>query len=160
MKINQKTKVGIWGFGLVGQSLFRYLTKQNYSNLLVFDSKDLSDNGLLVGQHNLIASNLEFLLTNCDYIFPSPGIDSNNSITLIFDNTSSFFAKSKAATTESEPFRICSLSFARICRAFLALSSAALRCSGVNFGGSAIKLIHEFRQPFSSSLHFRHSINR
>jgi len=70
MKINQTTKIGIWGFGLVGQSLFKYLTKHGYTNLLIFDTKDIT---ILAGCQ--LAPSLDFLLNSCDYIFPSPGID-------------------------------------------------------------------------------------
>ena len=68
-------KIGIWGFGVVGQSLLGYLLKQGYTNIVVYDIKDLSDNCLFATHQVKFTTDLVTLLTTCDYIFPSPGID-------------------------------------------------------------------------------------
>lgn len=68
-------KIGIWGFGVVGQSLLKYLAGQQACELLVYDSKDLSDNALIKACQGRVVGDLQAFLDQCDLIFPSPGVD-------------------------------------------------------------------------------------
>ena len=70
---DQKAKIGIWGFGLVGESLVNYLSKQGCSDLLVYDLKPVDPS---LYEHKFIfTSDLDWFLKACDTILPSPGID-------------------------------------------------------------------------------------
>ena len=68
-------KIGIWGFGVVGQSLFKYLARQKNCELFVCDSKNLSDHALLKNYQTSFVGDLATFLDQCDLIFPSPGVD-------------------------------------------------------------------------------------
>lgn len=79
--MEKNNKIGIWGFGVVGKSLVKYLSKLSYQ-IEVLDKKDLEsqDSNYLknlnikfskqVDQKDIIK-----FLENNDYIIPSPGID-------------------------------------------------------------------------------------
>lgn len=68
-------KIGIWGFGVVGQSIFRYLVKQKDVELIIYDDKNLSEHTLIKEHHIKFAYSLIDFLEECDLIYPSPGID-------------------------------------------------------------------------------------
>jgi UDP-N-acetylmuramoylalanine--D-glutamate ligase len=72
--MQKQAKIGIWGFGVVGQSVVKYLHHQNYTNLLVYDHKPAD--GLLLGLS--FEPNLNLFLEKCDHIFVSPGVDTSN----------------------------------------------------------------------------------
>ena len=78
--LSLNAKVGIWGLGVVGNSLARYLVKAGCANLLIYDKKitpeSLSDLHLPIVVQTL--TDLERFLSGCDYIIPSPGIDLTN----------------------------------------------------------------------------------
>lgn len=68
--MKKESKIGIWGLGVVGRSLVKYLSAHGYKSLFVYDnSKNLNSEGLQV------IDDLQFFLQTCDFIFPSPGID-------------------------------------------------------------------------------------
>lgn len=68
--MEKKSKIGIWGLGVVGKSLVKYLSAHGYQNIFVYDdSKSLNNKSLQV------INNLQTLLQTCDFVFPSPGID-------------------------------------------------------------------------------------
>lgn len=73
MNLNAANKIGVWGFGLVGQSLVKYFHQHGYTDLLVYDVKPV-DPVVVPAKFNFTLD-LEFFLTSCDYIFPSPGVD-------------------------------------------------------------------------------------
>ena len=68
MKLANKT-IGIWGFGLVGQSAAR-LCSQHGAQVIVFDANETA----LRECPHPIAYNHEALFNQCDFIIPSPGI--------------------------------------------------------------------------------------
>ena len=72
--MNRAAKIGIWGFGLVGKSLVNYFTQVGYVNLLVYDQQ-LPAANMQLDLQTVFTSDLNYFLTACEYIFPSPGVD-------------------------------------------------------------------------------------
>ena len=73
--LSSKAKIGIWGFGVVGQSIARYLAKSGYADLMVHDVKDVGAHPLLRECRAVFVAELADLLEGCDFVFPGPGID-------------------------------------------------------------------------------------
>jgi len=73
-------KIGIWGWGVAGKSVGRYLSKEPTIHLSVFDARELPQSEVALSETSLSEISLfsgtlhDFLDTN-DFIFPSPGID-------------------------------------------------------------------------------------
>lgn len=84
MKLQQK-QIGIWGLGVVGWSVLRYLIARRgqeqpgvpTGQLVVFEQRVLTANELVQLQNwgVTVALTLEQFLTECAVIIPSPGID-------------------------------------------------------------------------------------
>lgn len=79
MNFNNK-KIGIWGFGIVGNSALSYLRNRGTPQLQVLDKKELSaPDQQLLAQHNipflLQTTDLPHFLEYNDHILVSPGID-------------------------------------------------------------------------------------
>lgn len=68
-------KIGIWGFGIVGQSIFRYLEAQSDYNLAVYDGQILFEDCSIPTARVTNFCDLTDFLEECDLIYPSPGID-------------------------------------------------------------------------------------
>ena len=73
-------KIGIWGFGLTGQSALRCIKKYYPSCTIgIYEKRELNaDERALIEHHGAIPyapDALEFFLADHDYIIPSPGID-------------------------------------------------------------------------------------
>lgn len=68
-------KIGIWGFGVVGLSIFKYLVRKQDIDLLIYDNQDLTQNILFKNYQIKIANDLINFLEECDFVYPSPGID-------------------------------------------------------------------------------------
>jgi UDP-N-acetylmuramoylalanine--D-glutamate ligase len=71
-------KIGIWGFGITGQSMLRYLS-QTPCSITVFEQKELSPDLLsVIEQHKATVwrtpAPAEFIEDH-DFIIPSPGVD-------------------------------------------------------------------------------------
>lgn len=72
--------IGIWGLGVVGESLVRYLVSIGGSNLMAYDSK-LTPERLASLQLPLcvqVVDKLEDFLAQADLIIPSPGVNLTN----------------------------------------------------------------------------------
>lgn len=72
--------IGIWGLGVVGESLVRYLIGEGQSDLLVYDHKLTPErlaNLQLPGTVQVL-NKLEDFLNQADLIIPSPGVDLTN----------------------------------------------------------------------------------
>lgn len=79
MKLNFKDRlIGVWGFGVMGKSVVKYLIKQG-AKLQVLDIKEISSEDKLFLEENNIAilsqDSLIFFLENNQIIIPSSGID-------------------------------------------------------------------------------------
>jgi len=72
----EKTKIGIWGFGIVGKSAANYFYSSG-NKVEIFDNRKLPDEEkkLLLKQNVPVTQNLQHFLQNNDFILPSPGID-------------------------------------------------------------------------------------
>lgn len=69
-------KIGIWGFGIVGKSVARFLISQQVT-IEIFDQRVLTDTEMAFVRENniLIATNKHEFLTHNDIIIPSPGVN-------------------------------------------------------------------------------------
>lgn len=73
--------IGIWGFGITGQSILAFLAP-HASTITVIESKELSDEQrALIKEHSALLAPYEYLpqfLEFNDIIIPSPGVDLTN----------------------------------------------------------------------------------
>ena len=71
-------KIGIWGFGVTGQSILRYLA-QTPCTISIFEQKELSPELLTLasqyGARVWQTPNPTEFLENQDFVIPSPGIN-------------------------------------------------------------------------------------
>ena len=87
MKITdlQGKKIGIFGFGVEGRSLFEYLEKHNCKKIIIFDEKDIDQ---LEKKIEKRIGKLEKLKTNdIEIAFRSPGIKRNRLEDILSKNT-------------------------------------------------------------------------
>ncbi|HJM69215.1 MAG TPA: UDP-N-acetylmuramoyl-L-alanine--D-glutamate ligase [Candidatus Babeliales bacterium] len=69
--------LGIWGYGISGKSLVRFLKTQDVA-LVVFDQRHLSEeDATLFDLHGIkfCSGEPQLFLDMCDYVIPSPGVD-------------------------------------------------------------------------------------
>src|SRR5581483_9036274 len=76
--MNEKRKIGIWGFGVVGKSILAYFSSSN-TTCQIMDKKELTEQeDALLASYNATyipeTQKLDFFTHN-DLIIPSPGID-------------------------------------------------------------------------------------
>ena len=78
MTIKPDTRIGIWGFGVVGKAATRYFLAQGNSVTIMDKRGPTADEELYLKQHNIQwydQKDQETFLSSHDYIIPSPGIN-------------------------------------------------------------------------------------
>lgn len=77
--INRSQKIGIWGFGVVGKSVTRYLQRIGCQHLSVMDRRlPTSEEQAFLDKHGIqffVQDNVHNFLEKHDVVIPSPGID-------------------------------------------------------------------------------------
>lgn len=73
--LEKSLRVGVWGLGVVGESLIKYLHRQGFEYLLVHDSIVPNKIDLLKEYGAQWVADQSAFLKQCDLILPSPGID-------------------------------------------------------------------------------------
>lgn len=79
MNIDKSSRIGIWGFGVVGKSVADYLLSLAYSNITIMDKRTPTEDE----QHYLKKNNIawhqqcdeETFFNFCDILIPSPGVN-------------------------------------------------------------------------------------
>ena len=76
--LHQHSRIGIWGFGIVGKSAARYLCEQGY-NISIMDKRTPTPEEQLFLQEKNITwyteNKQELFFNSSDFIIPSPGIN-------------------------------------------------------------------------------------
>lgn len=77
MELNDK--IGIWGYQTVGKSVLNFLLKRNFTNIEIYDVRQLNDEEAnYLNQHNINynqTKNLKKFLKENNYIIASPGVN-------------------------------------------------------------------------------------
>lgn len=80
--INKNSRIGIWGFGVVGKAAFRFFHSQGIKNIALLDKNKLTaENSAIVEKYGINffqqtnPQTIQLFLEQCDYLIISPGID-------------------------------------------------------------------------------------
>lgn len=84
MNLTFSQKLGIWGFGIVGQSALRFARKHDCTSIIIVDTKANADSYIPESDRPFVQfftqtpETIATMLEICDFIIPSPGIDLRN----------------------------------------------------------------------------------
>ncbi len=77
-------KLGIWGFGVVGQSVLRFARMRGCESITIVDAKENAQSYIPESDRPFVqffvqtSETIHAMLETCDFIIPSPGVDLRN----------------------------------------------------------------------------------